>query len=415
MEILYVSSIPSKKQFEYMQSKIKKGIDVTKYGMQESGFKFHHLIIDGFLAHKNINVYSLVGRAVSKKFHSGIYWKNVKENSNNISYEHIGFINLPIIKNIMVSVAYFFKTLKWIKKNKDNDKCIIVDAAYITVIPFINLATKIKHCKKVAIVCDIYEYMADVKDAREKSSKLHSYIAKIMMKNYEKMDGFVFLTEAMNDVLNKNNNPFIVMEGLVDVNMKVKENSISSKCKKNVVMYAGALREQYGLKNLVEGFIEYQNENAELWIFGAGDYANKIEEFQNKDKRIKFFGIVDNKAVVEKELEATVLINPRPANQEFTKYSFPSKNMEYMVSGTPVISSKLPGMPKEYYKYIYMLDNDTSKGVTNALNKVFKNSKEELHKKGLSAKKFVLDNKNNVVQAERILNLCSKVVENENN
>lgn len=413
MEILYVSSIPSKKQFEYMQSKIKKGIDVTKYGMQESGFKFHHLIIDGILAHKNTNVYSLVGRAVSHKSHNGIYWKNEKECDKNITYEHIGFINIPIIKNIMVSVAYFFKTLKWIKKNKDNDKCIIVDAAYITVIPSINLATKIKHCKKVAIVCDIYEYMADVKDAREKSSKIHSLIAKVMKKNYGKIDGFVLLTEAMNDVLNKNNNPFIVMEGLVDVNMKVKENSINSKCKKDVVMYAGALRAQYGLKNLVEGFTKYKNKNAELWIFGAGDYASKIEEFQNKDKRIKFFGIVSNKEVVEKELKATVLINPRPANQEFTKYSFPSKNMEYMVSGTPVISSKLPGMPKEYYEYIYLLDDDTSESITNTLNKVFKNSKEELHKKGLSAKKFVLDNMNNVVQAERILKLCSKVVENE--
>lgn len=413
MEILYVSSVPSQKQFEYMQSKIKKGVDATKYGMQESGFKFHHLIIDGILAHKNTNVYSLVGRAVSHKFHNGIYWKNEKEYDKNITYEHIGFINMPIIKNIMVSVSYFFKTLKWIKKNKDNEKCIIVDAAYITVIPFINLATKIKHCKKVAIVCDVYEYMADVKDAREKSSKVHSIIAKIMKKNYAKIDGFVFLTEAMDNVLNTNTKPFIVMEGLVDVNMDVKENSISLKSKNDVVMYAGALRAQYGLKNLVEGFIKYKNKNAELWIFGAGDYASKIEEFQNKDKRIKYFGIVSNKEVVERELKATVLINPRPANQEFTKYSFPSKNMEYMVSGTPVISSKLPGMPKEYYEYIYLLDDDTSESITNTLNKVFKNSKEELHKKGLSAKKFVLDNKNNVVQAERILNLCSKVVENE--
>ena len=414
MKILYISSVPSKKQFEYMQQNLKNDVDVSKYGMQESGFKFHHLIIDGILQNKDNTVYSLVGRAVSRKTHSGLYWKNEKEIEENLTYEHIGFLNIPVIKNLIISLSYFFKTMRWISKNKSQEKCIIIDAAYITVIPFINLATKIKKCKKVSIVCDIYEYMADVKDAREKSSKIHTYIAKFMKKNYEQIDGFVFLTEAMNNVLNIKNKPYIVMEGLVDINMSVSENDITKKSKKDVVMYAGALRAQYGLKNLVEGFNKYKNKNAELWIFGAGDYADSIKEIQKKDKRIKYYGIVSNKEVVEKELEADILINPRPSNQEFTKYSFPSKNMEYMVSGTPVLSTKLPGMPKEYYKYIYLLEEDTPECITKMLEEIFNNSKEELHKKGIASKNFVLNKKNNVVQSKRILDLCSEVVNNEN-
>lgn len=413
MKILYVSSVPSKKEFEYMQKMLKNNVDVTKYGMQESGFKFHHLIIDGILQNKNNQIYSLIGRAVSKKTHNGLYWKNSLEKKENIIYEHIGFINFPLIKNLLISLSYFFKTIKWINKNKNEEKCIIVDAAYITVIPFINLATKIKKCKKISIVCDIYEYMADVKDAREKSSKVHEYIAKFMKSQYEKIDGFIFLTEAMSNVLNKKNKPYIVMEGLVDINMQVSENDLKKKTKKDVVMYAGALREQYGLKNLVEGFINYKNKNAELWIFGAGDYAENITKIQKKDKRIKYYGIVSNKEVIEKELKADILINPRPSNQEFTKYSFPSKNMEYMVSGTPVISTKLPGMPKEYYKYVYILEEDTKECITKMLEEVFKNSKEELHKKGMKSKEFVLNKKNNVVQSKRILDLCSEVVGNE--
>lgn len=413
MKILYISSVPSKKQFDYMQQNLKKDVDVSKYGMQESGFKFHHLIIDGFLANKNNEVYSLVGRAVSKKTHNGLYWKNEKEKHKNITYEHLGFLNIPFLKNIIICLLYFFKTINWISKNKTQEKCIIVDAAYITVIPFINLATKIKKCKKISIVCDIYEYMAEVKDAREKSSKIHTYIAKIMKNQYSKIDGFVFLTEAMSDVLNKKGKPYIVMEGLVDINMNVLENDLAKKSKKDVVMYAGALRAQYGLKNLVEGFTKYQNKNAELWIFGAGDYVEMIKKMQKKDKRIKYYGIVSNKEVVEKELEADILINPRPSNQEFTKYSFPSKNMEYMVSGTPVISTKLPGMPKEYYEYIYLLEEDTPECITKVLEETFKNSKEELHKKGIASKNFVLNKKNNVVQSKRILELCSEVVTNE--
>lgn len=408
MKILYISSVPSQKEFIHMREMLKPNIDNAKYGMQESGYKFHHLIIDGIVDNK-YSVYSLIGRPISFHSHKGLYWKNVKDYEKGITYEHIGLVNIPVLKNIFVCLSYLFKTLKWLRKNKNEKKCIIIDAAYITVIPFINLATKIRRCRKIAIVCDIYEYMADVSDARENKSKVHRLISKVMKKNYMKMDGFVFLTEAMNDVLNKKHVPYIVMEGLVDKGVSIKDNIFKNKDKKDVIMYAGALRRQYGLKNLIDGFIDYENNKAELWIFGAGDYVPNIKKAMEKDHRIKYFGIVDNKEVVKKEMVSTLLVNPRPVNQEFTKYSFPSKNMEYMVSGTPVLTTKLPGMPKEYYEYVFLIDGNEPKDITKAFNEVFKNNRKELHNKGLNAQKFVLEKKNNVVQAEKIINLCKLV------
>ncbi len=414
MEILYVSSVPSSDEFVHMKNMLKPNIDSAKYGMQESGFKFHHLIIDGMILNKENNIYSLVGRPISHSSYKGIFWKNKKCVENNVTYEHIGLLNIPILKHFFVCISYFFKTLKWIRKNKNKEKCIIVDAAYVTVLPFINLATKVRKCKKISIVCDIYEYMADVSDARENKSKFHKFYSKFMKKQYKKIDGFVFLTEAMNEVINYGNKPYIVMEGLVDVNMKTSENKLSNKNKKNVVMYAGALREKYGLKNLIDGFMKYKDKMAELWIYGAGDYTPVIEECSKKDKRIKYFGIAPNSLVVEKELEASVLINPRPSNLEFTKYSFPSKNMEYMVSGTPIITAKLPGLPVEYLDYVYIFEDESSDGIAKILKEVFSNSRDDLNKMGLKAKKFVLTCKNNIVQSQRILDLC-KEVNNENN
>lgn len=414
MKILYATSVPSKKQFKYMKEKLKKSVNATKYGMQESGFKFHHLIMDGIAHNPDNSIYSLVGRPTSIKTHKGIIWKNKKEENKNLFYDHIGYLNIPILKQFIICFSYFFKTLKWLKQNKDEKKCIIMDAAYVTAIPFINLATNIIKCRKVAIVCDIYEYMADVKDARKRSSKLHKLVSKFMSKNYKKIDGFVLLTQQMNNVINPLNKPYIIMEGLVDINMNISKNNLSNKSKRDVIMYAGALREQYGLKNLVEGFSSYSNENAELWIYGAGDYVPIIEEKARIDKRIKFFGIIPNDKIIEKEIEANLLVNPRPINQEFTKYSFPSKNMEYMVSGTPILTTKLPGMPIEYYNYVYLIEGNKAKDITNALDKIFKNSKKDLHEMGKKAKKFVLDNKNNIIQAKNILNLCERIINNEN-
>jgi len=87
--------------------------------------------------------------------------------------------------------------------------------------------------------------------------------------------------------------------------------------------------------------------------------------------------------------------------------------MEYMVSGTPVLTTRLPGIPKDYYDYIYIIDGNEKKDITNALKETLSLSREELHKKGLSAKKFVLENKNNITQAKRILDFGQRLIDDE--
>lgn len=411
MKVLYVSSVPSKKQFDYMISKQKKNYDFAKYGMKESGFKFHSLMMKGMAHDKSHSIESLVGRPLSFQSHKGIFWKSVKESDNNMKYDHMSVINLPIIKNITISMICFIKTLFWLLKNrKETNKMIVFDAAYVTIIPFINAATSLIKCKKIAIVCDIYEYMGEVKDARKESSIIHKWIRKIIKKSYTKTDGFVFLTEAMNEVLNPKNKPYLVMEGLVDSSMAIQSIKNSKKNKKDIVFYAGALRSQYGLKNLVEGFMDYVNEGAELWLYGEGDYVPEIEKHSKQDKRIHYGGMLANEKIVEKEMESTILVNPRDASQEFTKYSFPSKNMEYMVSGTPVLTTRLPGMPKEYYQYVYTIDGNNKEDITKALLNTLSIDKKELKLKGIEAKSFVLNKKNNLIQAKRILDFGVELI-----
>ena len=79
--------------------------------------------------------------------------------------------------------------------------------------------------------------------------------------------------------------------------------------------------------------------------------------------------------------------------------------MEYMASGTPVLTTVLPGMPKEYHSYVYLLEDETADGITRKLKEVLANSDETLFQKGMEARKFVLEQKNNVIQASKILDM----------
>lgn len=410
MKILYISSAVEEKEFKEMEKEKKLDKEYTSYGMQEAGNKFHRLLIEG-ISNRN-TIYSIVGRPISK-IYKKLIWKNKKVVINeNLIYEYIMLINIPIIKQILVSIQMLFKILYWLIKNrKDKDKVIIFDAAYVSVIPSIIFPTKIIKCKKVSIVADIYSYMADTDTNNGRKKLIISNILKKIMKHcYKSIDAYILLTEEMSNLINKENKPYIVIEGFSDIKMKEIQNKFENKNVKNVIMYAGALRKEYGLDILVNGFCKYQDENAELWIYGDGTYVKEIINATNKDNRIKFKGVVSNDKIIEKEIEATLLVNPRPTKDEFTKYSFPSKNMEYMASGTLVLTTKLAGMPKEYYPYVEVIEKETEDGIQGKIKDIFNKNKEELYKKGVEGKEFIIRNKNNMVQGKKIMDFINKIV-----
>jgi glycosyltransferase involved in cell wall biosynthesis len=194
-----------------------------------------------------------------------------------------------------------------------------------------------------------------------------------------------------------------VAEGQVDATMSGAANDLSDKHPGKVCLYAGMLHEKYGVVRLVEAFRKVRNETARLVLYGDGDAAEHIRKIANEDQRIEYRGVADNRTVVQEELKATLLINPRPSDEGFTAYSFPSKNLEYMVSGTPVLTTKLPGMPREYDRYAYLFGDESVDGMAKTLNEVLGLSREELHSTGSRAKAFVLNNKSNTAQARCVL------------
>lgn len=407
MKVLYVSSGPSSEEYKNIQRKVKNADLNSSYGMPEASYKFHKLIIEG-LKENGAEITSLVGRSVSYKTHRGLIWKTKKQIEKGVKYNHLFFINLPILKQLLICLGVLFYGILWLIKNKNEDKTIIVDGAYVTLIPIVNILSIFGKVVKISIVCDVYGYMADVNDAREKKNLLYRCVSKIIKGQYQKLDGFVFLTEEMSNLKAFKNKPFTVIEGLVDGKI-IPKTEIN-----NYIMYAGALRSEYGVKRLIDGFQKIKNKETELLLFGNGSYVDEIKKIAKEDKKIKYKGKKNLEEIYEFERNAKLLINPRFANTEFTKYSFPSKNLEYMLSGTPLLTSKLPGMPKEYYDYVYLIEDDSTEALSNSIDTILKKSNEELKSFGKKAQEFIANFKNKKVQTKKIIELSKELTNSQN-
>jgi glycosyltransferase involved in cell wall biosynthesis len=264
------------------------------------------------------------------------------------------------------------------------------------------LACKLTGTKAIGIVTDI-PGMIFAKNTPKKGLNFFGLHRKINFATITRYSGYLLLTRPMNSIVNPENKPYMVMEGLVDTEMGSRENLLTAKDPKRIIIYAGGLFEKYGIKDLIEAFMQLPDEGVRLHLYGVGLMVDKIKDYCIRDARIVYKGMVPNETVVVDQLKATLLVNPRPTDAEYTKYSFPSKNMEYMVSGTPTLTTILPGMPEEYKNYVYLINEETTEGIYRVLSEILSKSSTELHEFGLKAKTFVLENKNKRVQAERIL------------
>ena len=381
MHILYAVTTCSDRVYKQLFSHVK-----VKPAFQSQ--KYHRLLIEGLAAHTEVDV--VANAPVNRSNLDKAFVPLPGETEGGARYHYIPAIRNPILKLLFVAMGTFFKTLFMARK----DTAVIVDCLNRTTAFFALLAARLRRCRCVGIITDL----PDMLGGGSFSKKMANFVIR-------HCTDYVLLTEAMNDYIQNKSKPYVILEGHSDITMKEKEPSMEKKTSVRTVFYAGGVSRQYGLADLTEGFLLADIPNTRLEIYGPGDYVKELQRIAEKEHRVFYGGMLLNTQIVEKEQEATLLVNPRPTHEEFVKYSFPSKTMEYMASGTPVLTTKLPGMPKEYYPYVHFIEEESAAGIAAALKTVLAASDEELFQKGQKARNFVLDGRNNVVQAKKLLKM----------
>lgn len=325
---------------------------------------------------------------------------------NNFSCNVPSMLSIPIIKEF----DYAFSVYNSIKKMKseDEENVILISGLYRSLMRPAKWLKEKCDVPIIAIVPDLPELMINYrKDYTMFRNVLNRLDMKFSIKFREVVDGFIFLSPFMNSVVNKYNRPWTLVDGLCNLNAI--DNVTSEKSNERFILYAGKISTTFGVDKLVDGFLQSQLKDVKLVLCGDGDYANLLREKAAKYPQIDFKGIVKHDTVLSLEKAATLLVDPRPINNEVSKMSFPSKIIEYMASGTPVLVSNIPSFTPEYRKYQFRLDEVSIKGIKDALCKIFSCTDYELNEMGSLARQFILENKTISKQCEKIIDFIHSV------
>jgi glycosyltransferase involved in cell wall biosynthesis len=184
--------------------------------------------------------------------------------------------------------------------------------------------------------------------------------------------------------------PCLIMEGILGTESAGVPRECPADTGAISIVYAGGLSVANGVDRLVEAVKSLPvGVSVHLRPLGKGPLAEWLDEQSATDARIGRAEYLPRKEVLRSYQSADLLVQPRPVNEPVVGYSFPSKLLEYMASGTPVLSTRLPGIPDEYEPHLCWIDDDSVEGIRAALERVLNETPRARRHRATGAKQFV--------------------------
>lgn len=317
-------------------------------------------------------------------------------------------INLPILK----LVTRFFGAV--IRLNNIRKRRLDVVCVYAAHTPNLLAAYIFRKLFKIPFfvyIPDLPSFM-DMGMQRSSILKLLKKVdASIINFLIEASAGILVISKYMvEDNVAWRNKPYMVLEG---ISGNVPEpGAVATKPelvmpKKKVIFYGGGLNRAYGVLELVEGFIK-SGLDYELWLCGRGDLESYLTEISAKNVSVKYLGNLTPAEVSFLQSRSTLLAVTRDPKEIYTRYSFPSKLLEYLVSGVPVLTTRLAGIPDEYFDYFNVIDEYSVAGISSALRAFDSQDQQVLLQKAACGKIWALETKSSVAVGRKITDFMEK-------
>lgn len=312
----------------------------------------------------------------------------------------IPFMNVLVLKQLTIGLANLLVLMKWHLQHRRTRRFVLVYNLYPPMSLPVLLATQLLGGKAVAVVPDFPHNLSfNFQGWKGMLQRINVWLESRSLAYFA---GIIPFTQYVADDFAPGR-PMMVMEGGVNPPDVVgKAYPVRFPSSERIGFFSGTLNEINGIALLLKAFRLISDPNFRLWIFGSGPLESEVRAASLQDNRIVYGGFLPNEEVMRYQRQATVLLNARPTNQLITRYTFPSKLCEYMLSGRPVITTALAGIPKEYFDFVYVLSDETPEGLASLLTDVCAKPAFELDEFGSRGREFILQTKNWSIQGRRV-------------
>jgi len=321
---------------------------------------------------------------------------------DSIKLDFIPFINIVLIKQLSIGFSALCSILCWGWRMRRSEQRIIY-VYNISVPPgiFVVLGAWLTKSKCVAMIYDLY-----VPSETAPATFFNKVDFWLHKKTLPLFDGLVVITDAISEDFAPGV-PSLRVEGGISSDLVEQFSAIESEVTRNESIFSivavGSLDDVNGFREILDAFKLLQGDRYRLEIAGAGPLESIVRDAASKDDRIRFHGLLPYQDVLKLYAKADVLVNMRLTQRINTRYFFPSKMMEYLTSGIPVISTCPGNIENEYGSFAFLLTLETPEALSHLIRTVADIPVSERLARSRAARDYVIANKSWDVQSKMIV------------
>lgn len=324
------------------------------------------------------------------------------------SFQQIRSLNIPVLGDLALNSHFFILLIGWCLKNIKKRKVIIIlnspSGISITAI----LLKLIFHAKLVSLTIDTpFTGESNFRGIVGMYNKYSFLFGHHLLKWFS---GIVVLNENVIKTLNLHIPYHITRIGFTEENYdfeKIINNGHGRLLKKKTILYAGTLTQSKGVMTLLRAFDFLDKEEFRLEMYGYGPLEKEIDKFAKSRSNITFLGRVEYGLLLEKLSAADLLVNPTETSNSADNFSFPSKIIEYMLSGKPVLTTLSKSMPQALNEYLFFVKEESPLGFANSIKNVFEIQPSVVRDKVISGITYIREIHNWTLISSRILDFIN--------
>jgi glycosyltransferase involved in cell wall biosynthesis len=308
------------------------------------------------------------------------------------------FINVQPLKALTAGVSTFAALVAWAWRHRGHRR--VIHCINLTMPPgaFVLLAARLTGSKASVSLLDVWKPGALVPDSW--AWRLDFWFQRFLIPRF---DGLMVVSQATIDDLAPGRRACVLEGGIAPgpfTAEPVRRVGHADEQPFRIVL-AGSLEPFNGVELVLDAFARLPS-GYELVVAGSGSMADLVRAHAERDSRIVYQGFLDFEGVLELYRSADLLLNVRLTRAIDTRYFFPSKLMELLASGTPVLSTCTGLVEDEYGAVAYLLRDETPEALASRIEDIAGLPSADRVEVGRRAHAFMLSNKTWTRQAARL-------------
>ncbi|MGX9220814.1 glycosyltransferase [Massilia varians] len=362
MEYKKFESDPQKQRLHFVGSVVPAGSAAGNPAISAAGNICQLGVIDGLARQSALEVVQVVSYYPNRAFPKGdlVYFGGLKGSiCREVPFVAVPYLNLPGLRVVIANLAIFLRLLRTVRSG---DTVLFYNLA----IPSGFVGMMLRAFRKFRFCAMIYDLNVPGQTVPD------SLRWRLEFKKHEliipRLDKVIAITQKIITDF-KVGDKGIVVEGGVRSIAEVPADPLTDAGAPFTMVFAGALTEYNGVAVILAAFASLEGARFRLVIAGDGPLRKTVEQAAATDSRVVYKGMIAHQEVGKVYESANLLLCVRLTQKLDTGYFFPSKLIEYLATGKPVLTTKVATTNMDLPSISYIADDESVEGIAAAMRK----------------------------------------------